>query len=400
MVAKYIDSNLCHLPWTSLETTATGHYRPCCIYKGEITDSSKKKYTTIENNITEVQNSDFMKNLRQEFLNGKRPNGCDSCWKEEAVGKTSKRQHMWRKAGALGQYAIKKHVVAPNFIDLKLGNICNLKCRICSPHSSSQWVSDMVKLSPHQDEYWRQYNKEGSWPRQKNAFLESVIDHVEQIRFFEITGGEPLMIQEQFNILQKCIDKGSAKYIDVHYNTNGTQYPEKAIKDIWPHFKRVEIAFSIDDVADRFEYQRTNAKWIEVKENIAKFKASGLPNLSIQVCTTINFFNIYYLDDLAKIVEEWGPDFWYINVLHQPEVYDVQQLPEFFKNKVVKKIQNSNTYKTELQSAIDYLTNSPTKKVDNWREKLISSIKSVDYIRKENFAKTFPELNEEFAIYE
>ena len=400
MVAQYLDSNLCHLPWTSLETTATGNYRPCCLYKGTITDSSNNRYTTLKNKIKEVQNSNFMHTLRQEFLDGKKPDGCSSCWKEEAVGKTSKRQHMWRKAGTLGQYAIKKNIVAPHFIDLKLGNICNLKCRICSPHSSSQWVSDMIKLNPHQDKQWKQYNKEGAWPREKNAFLESVAEHVEQIRFFEITGGEPLMIQEQFDILQKCIDKGSAKLIDVHYNTNGTQYPDKAIKDIWPHFKRIEVAFSIDDVGERFEYQRTNAKWIEVKKNIEKFKASGLKNLSIQVCTTINFFNIFYLDELAKVVKEWAPDFWYINVLHQPEVYDVQQLPTAFKNKVLEKIKQCDIYKSELQSALDYLQDTPGKKVENWHNKLISSIKSVDYIRKENFAKTFPELDKEFRIYE
>ena len=128
-------------------------------------------------------------------------------------------------------------------------------------------------------------------------------------------------------------------------------------------------------------------------------KASGLKNLSIQVCTTINFFNIFYLDELAKEVKEWAPDFWYINVLHQPEVYDVQQLPTAFKNKVLEKIKQCDIYKSELQSALDYLQDTPGKKVENWHNKLTSSIKSVDYIRKENFAKTFPELDKEFKIY-
>ena len=399
MVDKYINSNLCHLPWTSLETTATGNYRPCCLYNGEITDHNNHKFTTVENTIKEVQNSNFMRNLRQQFLDGKKPENCSSCWKEEAVGKMSKRQHMWKKAGTIGQYAVTKNRVAPHFVDLKLGNICNLKCRICSPHSSSQWVPDMIKLNPGSEQLWKTYNKQGAWPREKNAFLESLVDHVEQIRFFEITGGEPLMIQEQFKILQKCIESGSAKHIDVHYNTNGTQFPEKAVKDIWPHFKRIEVAFSIDDVGDRFEYQRTNAKWNEVRENIKKFKSSGLKNLSIQVCTTINFFNIFYLDELAKEVKEWAPDFWYINVLHQPEIYDVQQLPTAFKNKVLEKIKTCDIYKSELQSALDYLKDTPGKKVDNWHSKLVSSIKSVDYVRKENFAKTFPELEEDFKIY-
>ena len=59
-----------------------------------------------------------------------------------------------------------------------------------------------------------------------------------------------------------------AKNQDIHYNTNGTQLPPREIFDLWKQFKRVEIAFSIDDVGEPFEYQRHPANWKEVNHNL------------------------------------------------------------------------------------------------------------------------------------
>ena len=70
---------------------------------------------------------------------------------------------------------------------------------------------------------------------------------------------------------RQYIQPGTAYYIEIHYNTNGTIYPEEA-EEIWSHFKHVEIAFSIDAIKDRFEYQRTEAKWDEVNLNLHRFK--------------------------------------------------------------------------------------------------------------------------------
>ena len=224
--------------------------------------------------------------------------------------------------------------------------------------------------------------------------------HIESIRFFEITGGEPLMIKEQFAILRKCIDAGVADKIEIHYNTNGTQYPEEAVKDIWPHFKRVEIAFSIDDIGNRFQYQRHPAVWKEVNENIKRFQNSGMQNLSIQICTTLNFFNIYYLAELAYKVKEWSPDFWHINILHHPIEFDIQQIPDEVKSIMIDNLQKCQIYSNEIQSAINYIKNKPSYVLPNWQKAVTNRIKSIDTIREENFAAVFPELNKFLKIYE
>jgi hypothetical protein len=78
------------------------------LYREELTDPSGKKYNTKEHSITEVMNSKAMEDLRKQFLDGKKPSSCNSCWKEEAVGKTSKRQHMWYKAPSIRGIAHKQ----------------------------------------------------------------------------------------------------------------------------------------------------------------------------------------------------------------------------------------------------------------------------------------------------
>lgn len=397
---KYLKTKICHLPWTSIETRPSGNYKPCCLYREDLKDELGNKYTARQHSISDVMNSPVMEQLRAQFLAGEMPEGCSSCWKEEDAGKTSKRQHMWYKAGVLGQLHIEKDIVAPRFIDLKLGNICNLKCRICSPHSSSQWVGDMIQVDSQRKDYWRQYNIDGMWPREENEFYKDLEQNLEHIRFFEITGGEPLMIKEQFEILQKCVDAGVAKNIEIHYNTNGTQFPEHAVNEIWPHFKKLEIAFSIDDVEDRFEYQRNPAKWDEVNRNIQRFMTSGLHNLTTQVCTTINVFNIMYLDELAPVVAEWAPDFWYINILHNPAEFDVQQLPAELKHKITEKLNKTTVYPAEIQTAIDYLNRIPSHELPDWKDILTHKIKTIDGVRAENFKIVFPELNKELKIYE
>ena len=397
---KYLKSNMCHLPWTSIETRPYGEYRPCCVYNKDILDENGQPYTTKQHSIDTVMNSKAMKKLRQQFLANERPDACDTCWKVEDAGNTSKRQHMWQKSPLLGQMHIEKNIVAPRFIDLKLGNICNLKCRICSVYSSSQWVPDMIKLDPKKKEEWKNANKAGMWPRQKSIFLGEIEKWLPYVKFFEITGGEPLMIQEQFDILQKCIDLGVAKDIDVHYNTNGTQFPEHALEKIWPHFKRIELAVSIDDIDKRFEYQRTNAKWSEVNENILKFKDSGLHNLKIHICTTINFFNIMYIDELAKKVKEWDPEFWFINVLSTPTEFDVQRIDTKAKGEIVRKLTDCKIYKQEIKQAINYLSNDPTNPEYEIDKKRRWKIKAIDNVRKENFKEVFPDLNKLVKIYE
>ena len=248
----------CVLPWISLEASPIGTVRPCCLADDELVDNEGNKFSLLTADFADVQNSNAMRDLRQQFLDGKRPQTCRKCWNEERAGRTSKRMHTLDRL---------KHIVKDTewtadakplmFLDLKLGNICNLKCRICGSWSSSQFATEEINQLPPAEKklsYAYQMLRAGNWPQENQQFWGEIENHLSDIRYIEFTGGEPFMIREHFDMLQGIVDRGIAGQVEIHYNTNGTHWPEGA-EHIWKHFKTVEIAFSIDDVGARFEYQ-------------------------------------------------------------------------------------------------------------------------------------------------
>jgi MoaA/NifB/PqqE/SkfB family radical SAM enzyme len=230
------------------------------------------------------------------------------------------------------------------FLDLKLGNICNLKCRICGSWSSSTFAAEELdQLSGNEQKkasYHYQMLRQGAWPRENPVFWSEIDQVVDQIRYIEFTGGEPFMIQEHFDMLQGLVNRGIASQIEIHYNTNGTQWPAQA-ESIWRHFKTVEIAFSIDDIGTRFEYQRTNAVWADVETNLSQFKQlrDRNANIQLQVCTTVNVFNVLYLEDVANWIDQQGFDFVYWNMMHEAYYFSISTLPDSAKRVISQRLQ-------------------------------------------------------------
>ena len=388
MVDKYLKSNICPLPWTHLEIDVNGGASPCCLYKGSIGD-----YKVYKTGLDEIQKSQYMEDLRSEFRAGKRPSGCGNCWAEEDAGKTSKRMNsIYKMKNSLQNWNPDSEPTL-KFIDFKLGNVCNLKCRICGSWSSSKWAQE--ELDYGENPVARHNLKEGGWPKRNPQFFDDVKEYLNDAEYFEFTGGEPFMIKNHFKILMHCVENGLAKNIDIHYNTNGTQLPPQEIFDLWSYFKRVEIAFSIDDVGEQFEYQRHPANWREVNQNLVKFKERKTANMEFQICTTINIFNIFSLAKIALWVAQYQPKFFYVNTCFDPEVFNIQTLP-----KQVKDIVNTRYHMlTDFKPTLNYMNNAD-RDSEEIRAHRKQRILQTDKYRNENFGHTFPLLNKVLQIYE
>ena len=354
----------CVLPWISLETSPIGTVRPCCLAEEEIVDNDGNKFDLNTANFANIQNSQYMQTLRQDFLDAQQPSACRKCWREERAGRTSKRMHtLDRLKHMLPDQPWTADAKPLIFLDLKLGNICNLKCRICGSWSSSTFaVEELAALSPSEDKKSNHHYtmlKQGAWPRENMSFWKEIDQVVDQIRYIEFTGGEPFMIQEHFAMLQGLIDRGIASNIEIHYNTNGTQYPEDA-DAIWKHFKLVEIAFSIDDLSERFEYQRTNAVWKEVCRNIGWFRTlrEHYTNIQLQVCSTVNVFNVLYLEELAQWIAQQNFDYVYWNMMHEAYYFSISTLPADAKSAITTKLQQAKVdsrTQQEFAQIIDFM---------------------------------------------
>jgi len=391
------NKTFCILPWVSIETSPIGTLRPCCLAEDELTDQKGNKFKIGETTIQQARDSEQMKQLRQEFLDGKKPDTCKKCWAVEDSGGKSKREYTLDRLKHMGISDEWTGDAKPlMFVDFKLGNICNLKCRICGSWSSSSYATEEVQQFPtarRKSSFPYKMIEQGRWPREQQSFWEEMSANVDNIRYLEFTGGEPFMIKEHFQFLETLVEKGVAGNIEIHYNTNGTMFPDA--KHIWKEFKLVEIAFSIDDVDERFEYQRKNAIWSEVNDNIRKFRElkQELGNIVLQVCSTINVFNVMYLEGLAHWIDKQGFDNVYWNMLHDEEAVSIRSLPIQAKRLAEQRLNVSdvNSYhRKQFDSCISFMEQG--KSSDG--SELLRKVKDKDQIRNENLWDHHPELAE------
>ncbi len=386
----------CVLPWVSLEASPIGTVRPCCLADDELLDDSGNKFSLLTADFASIQNSQAMTRLREEFLAGRKPQTCRKCWNEERSGRTSKRMHTLDRMKHMGISDEWTTEAKPlMFLDLKLGNICNLKCRICGSWSSSQFateeLNDMHPDSDKKKTFPYQMLRAGAWPRENQKFWSEIDSVLNDIRYIEFTGGEPFMIKEHFAMLQGIVDRGIAHQVEIHYNTNGTQFPEEAA-EIWRHFKTVEIAFSIDDLRARFEYQRTNAVWTEVVFNIDRFRLlrEDYANIRLQCCSTVNVFNVHYIDELAHWIAEQNFDFVYWNIMHDAWYFSIATLPAEAKQQITAHLRSAPIpaqYREEFDRIIDFMNNGASTDGMMLRMK----IRDLDRKRQQNMRDVAPE---------
>lgn len=393
---KIPHDKFCVLPWISLEASPIGTVRPCCLARNEITDCDGVKFSLGETDLDTIRHSTYMSNLRRAFLRGDLPTDCDRCWNEERSGRTSKRMHtLDRLENIIPDQEWTEEARPLMFLDLKLGNICNLKCRICGSWSSSTFASEEIRYqADKKNNFHYVMMKLGRWPREEQRFWQDLEQHMEGLRYLEFTGGEPFMIEEHFDLLKKLVDRGYAANIEIHYNTNGTIFPVGA-EEIWQHFRHVEIAFSIDDVGERFEYQRSGADWLMVNGHIDQFREmrNRNQNITLQVCTTVNAFNVMYLEDVAAWIDQQDFDFVYWNMLHDGPQFCVANLPRSAKDLACDRLQSAK-FSPRNRQEIDRIIEFMRQGVQDLGRELCDSVRQVDQRRNQDLRQIAPELAE------
>ena len=388
------------LPWVSIETSPMGTARPCCLADEEITDPNGDKYDLNKSTLREIYDSEYMQDLRRQFRQGKKPQTCNRCWEEEDAGRTSKRIHSQVRLKELYQQVDWTNDRPDQlwFVDLKLGNICNLKCRICGSWSSSKWAEEEMNYLPktvdkktHIAYTWL---KQGQWPRKTETFWDDLRSLLPNIRYFEFTGGEPWLIQEHIDLLKFAVETGASQHIDIHYNTNATQWPDDLVS-VWEHFGRVDIAFSIDNVGERFEYERFPANWAKANEIVDAVHDLQKTNTNIttQLCFTLNIQNVYYLDELLNWADTKGFGNVYFNMLHSPSRMSIQSMTPQAQELVINKLQGIK-WRPEYQREVDNVINFIRNGAGSDGREFCRLMKQTDAYRKQDLRATHSEIAE------
>jgi len=384
-----LPEKICMLPWISIETSPIGTARPCCLAKDEISGYNLREHT-----LEEIYHSDYMQDLRKDFLAGNKPSTCQRCWDEEAAGRTSKRMNSRIR---LKEYydLVDFNNVNPDqlwFIDLKLGNICNLKCRICGSWSSSKWAKEEMDYVPginRKEHLAYKFLTDGAWPRENPQFWDNLKALLPNIKYFEFTGGEPFLIQQHFDLLQYAVDHDYAKNIEIHYNTNGTVFPD--CYNIWSHFKHVEVAFSIDNTKERFEYERYGADWNIVQNNLVKFNSMRSAKFSTQLCLTVNIQNVYYLPEICRWIEDQTFDHVYFNMLHDPWHMCISRMTPAAQALVIDRLENHQfhpKHRAEIMRIVKFIRNGQGSDGEEFLQKM----QTTDKYREQSFLNSHNEI--------
>lgn len=395
-----LPKTFCPLPWINLSLDTDGSVRPCCKFIPRFVEDREYEFPFLRDgkSLEDVWNSNAFKQLRQDFLDGKMPKSCKTCWDEEAAGVESFRQNFMRYR--LIEDRDYSSVVSdpPKALDLKLTNTCNLKCRICGPVASSTYLIEMKNANQlgqeHIDNQKFYLSKKLTDTPAKLSEFKNWINHLTHV---EIFGGEPFLCPESIEIEDLLVESGRASEISMLYNSNATIFEDTRI-DKWRMFRRIQLNLSVDDFGDRLNYQRYPSDWKLIKKNMGYYHDMDLDNLDIMVFPSISLYNIWQLDEFLELIFTKFPKFdMTLNLVHYHPYYQICNLPSELKKVVVDKLENlkkkfpDKRVVQNFPSIIEFMMKDGS---DDELSKFKKDIDFYDSIRSQKFSDIYPEYSQ------
>ena len=394
--------HFCMAPWVTMHAWPSGEAYPCCAIQTQGVMNGKGMANLHTSSFEEAWNSEVMRNLRKSTLNDKFNPICKKCVESEQTG------NIWTLRTSLNNNFGDKHwerVLATNedythddprmlYWDIRFNNLCNMKCRSCSPEFSTQWHADHIEM----------YGDSG-WPMYKGLpknFWTDILPRITEVEYAYFAGGEPLITEEHYKMLQTWIDAKNTN-IKIDYTTNFSKMHlgNKHAFDYWNKLPNVNVGASLDGSWARGEYIRAGTVWQTIVDN-RRDMIKECPDTSFFISPTISLYNVLHLPDFHKewIEEELiHPDAISLaNTLFEPDYMKAQNLPDAWKKQV----------RDKYEKHIEYLNTIGTHDTEKWQN-IITFVERkrnkphhvqlfmdmnlrLDKIRKENFHDTFPEL--------
>jgi len=384
-----INKHFCIQPFVNVTTRITGQNNVCC-------NTDYLNSNIVTESPTNFFNSEYVKNLRSDLLEGKKRKDCALCQYQETHNQFSQRQkyneYYYIKNDQSRDYyknIVKKlkfeNLKKPLYVEMHVSNLCNLKCLTCNETDSSQFHAEnkILGISKHP----------------KTNFTKFVVNTTKELEnvihtgllFLDIRGGETLMVPEIKNILSK-INHDVSKNITLKIQTNGTVTPDETWTNIFKKFKNTKVNVSIDAFGDKNHYIRYPSNWTSILNTINYLKEN---NIKFIINTVVSNLNILYLDQLFDwIIEENYLNYFYI--LENPLYYRPNNLPKECLELALSKLSLMNrTFKnTEIAESVDRLIklcNNSTYNDVLWK-RFSKEINMRDKIRNVDIQNVLPEI--------
>lgn len=382
------NKTFCMAPWVHLHVTPDGEVRPCVCYYGNSYGSLKK------NSIEEIWNSDEIKKLRLNMINGNINYGCLSCYFYDKSNLLSER--MFNNQNFCHHIDLVKNTKFDGSVDeirfvhwnINTSNICNYKCRMCYQDNSTELQKESTGF----------YNFK---KLDKKYYLNIIDNFMSKVEYIYFSGGEPLLIKDYYEILEKLIEINNTE-ITIDYNTNFTTLNPNIIS-LWKKFKNLQISVSIDGYGKRGEFIRNGFKWNQFLVNANQYY-TNIVDKPLTALITVQVLNSFHVIDLHKKLYDnkiiKNIDHIILEFLSSPKEQSVWILPENLKQDLNLKIENHinnfiipNGGKQSLKFFRSYqkylFLNSTSHNIKEFKSRMLY----LDLIRNENTKTIFPELN-------
>jgi len=369
----------CILPFMHLSTKTNGAMQLCCHANSSTTPEYRQPGTNrkangdfvyvYEDRPSDYWNTDYMKSVRKAFLAGKVPPECAVCYKEEKAGYRSKRQwenEEWQEKINFDEILSKVEAdgTAPfdiRYVDMKLGNKCDLACLMCNPDDSSLWIPDNKKLmeSDISEESkkrlkWNKQRGKLNWYKMDAPFWEDIEDKLDTIENLYIIGGEPTINTEFKSFLEMCVKSGHSNRINLRFNTNGYT-TTKELDHLYTCFKTCLIHLSLDGFGDHHNLIRYPNDWQTILKKLDYWDNTA-DNIQVTIDLTASILNVMHIPDFVKwkmqqnfkkINMDTMQDFIGIHFLHSPEFLSIQVLPKELKKQVEQEFEELHNWVIE-----------------------------------------------------
>ena len=428
-MAKDYSKTFCPYPWIHVMTQPTGTISWCCVARDNFKDDEGQMVDLNRGHkIEDVWNSNHMRKIRQEMIEGTVVKGCEHCYDLEDMGFPSYRTNYirdWFEYSGKGEEIherIEKSITnnfrveePPMYLDFRLGNMCNLKCRMCQPQNSSQIQKEYAKMEtadPKSADFvkenftWGQFADHITPWQDDPEFLRQVEDWLPGVNKLYFTGGEPTIIERVYWIMEKCVELNIAKDIELVFNSNMTNI-QKRFLDLVEQFKNVLMCISVDAFGHENEYIRGASHWSRVDKNLRKYCASDVIG-TVLFSPVIQIYNILTITKLLDFCEEleieYGRQvFVTFLICDYPTSLDFRNCPDQVREvaagrleewlKRSKVLANRPENVQTIEATIRALKEN---RHQNWRQELMTFEKYtnlLDNTRDESMEEAFPELH-------
>ena len=324
-------NHFCMAPFVHIQRNSYGEFNPCCMFSTRIYseyDSIQDAFNGKENRI-----------LRQKMLNDEKIPGCDKCYRDESLGKSSYRQRFNSRYD-------EQYINDPTIkeLELALGNKCNYKCVDCNTKYSTSWYDDDILLN-------RTYNT-----FKGREVINKIYDsdfEIMDLNEIKILGGEPFLEKRYIDLFKKI----NAENINLFFVTNNSIFPNEEWLTQLKRFKSINFNISIDGVYDVAEFVRYGTKFSKYEKNYKKWLDLNFSNMSVIPHFVFHSLNVLNFDQtiewLAKIYDhkiEKILNYISYDFLSMPEMLNCSFLTDNCKHNILS---NVSYFKNELSNFFD-----------------------------------------------